>query len=104
MAPIKPNQELLQLDPEIAYPPTRDRPNPENDGSDLLGRHFVETELGVCCITELGPATHKTISTRAERNQHIGPGTEAQIPARARTLHLVLSSAFNVSRIYILRN
>ncbi len=55
MTPIKPSQEFLQLDLDVAYPPTRHRPDPQKDGSDLLGRHFVEPELGVCCITALGP-------------------------------------------------
>jgi hypothetical protein len=48
--PMKPSQDLLQLDLTIAYPPTRDRPNPSDDGYDLLGRHFLEPELGVCCV------------------------------------------------------
>jgi hypothetical protein len=69
MKPKKPSQDLLQLDLDIAYPPTRDRPNPSDNGSDILGRHFLEPELGVCCITGLEPILHKVISTTAERNQ-----------------------------------
>jgi hypothetical protein len=80
---MKPSQDLLQLDPNIAYPPTRDRPNPSDDGSDLLGRHFLEPELGVCHITALGPILHKVISTRAERNQQSLPGSEPTIPTGA---------------------
>jgi hypothetical protein len=83
MMPIKPDQELLRLAPEIAYPPTRDRPNPQDNGADLLGRHFVEPEIGVCCITDLGPIIHKAIDTRADRNQRMRLGTEPPILAGA---------------------
>ena len=83
MTPIKPDQDLLRLAPEIAYPPTRDRPNPQDNGADLLGRHFVEPEIGVCCITDLGPIIHKAIDTRADRNQRIRLGAEPPIPAGA---------------------
>jgi hypothetical protein len=37
---------------EMSYPPTRTRPNPQADGTDLLGRHFFEPDLGVCCVTK----------------------------------------------------
>ncbi len=30
MAPIKPSQEFLQLDLDVAYPPTRHRPDPQS--------------------------------------------------------------------------
>ncbi len=80
---MQPSQDLLQLDPNIAYSPTRDRPNPSDDGSDLLGRHFLEPELGVCYITGLGPILHKVIGTRAERNQQNLPGSEPTIPTGA---------------------
>jgi hypothetical protein len=62
---------------------TRDRPNPSDDGSDLLGRHFLEPELGVCYINGFGPVLHKVISTRAERNQQNLPGSEPTIPTGA---------------------
>jgi hypothetical protein len=80
---MKPSQDLLQLDLTIAYPPTRDRPNPSDDGSDLLGRHFLEPELEVCYITGLGPILHKVISTRAERHQQNLPGSDPTIPTGA---------------------
>jgi hypothetical protein len=80
MVPIKPSQEFLQLDLEVACPPTRNRPNPPKDGSDLLGRHFVEPELGVCCTTALGPIARK----HAEHNQLRTPGDEPQIPTGLR--------------------
>ncbi len=82
MAQIKPSQEFLQIDLDAAYPPTRNRPDPQKDGSDLLGRHFVEPELGVCCITALGPIARKHANTRTERDQLRTPGgAEPPIPA-----------------------
>jgi hypothetical protein len=81
MAPIKPIQEFLQLDLDVAYPPTRHRPDPQKDGSELLGRHFVEPELGVCCTTALGPIARKHAKTRTERDQLRTPGAEPPIPA-----------------------
>jgi hypothetical protein len=83
MAPIKPSQEFLQLDLNVAYPPTRHRPDPQKDGSDLLGRHFVEPELGVCCITALGPIARKHANTDPERNAtssaHLGLNLRSQL-------------------------
>ncbi len=35
MASIKPSQEFLQLDLEVAYLPTRNRPDPQNNGFDI---------------------------------------------------------------------
>ncbi len=52
--------------------------SPEN-GSDLLGRHFVEPEIGVCCITALGPISRKHANTRTERNQLRTPGADPPI-------------------------
>jgi len=63
-----PDDHLLTLqDTTVSYPPTRDRSHPRPDGSDLLGRFFVEPDLGVCCITRLGPITHKQLASRAQR-------------------------------------
>ncbi len=46
------DDNLLTLqDLAISYPPTRDRPHPQPNGADLLGRYFLEPELGVCAIT-----------------------------------------------------
>jgi hypothetical protein len=81
MAPIKPSQEFLQLDLDVAFPPTRHRPDPQKDGSDLLGRYFVEPELGVCCIAALGSIARKHANTITERNQLSAPGAEPPIPA-----------------------
>jgi hypothetical protein len=63
-----PDENLLTLqDLAISYPPTRERPNPRPNGSDLLGRCFFDPELGVCCITRLGPVTQKQMPSRANR-------------------------------------
>ena len=62
----KPDSPLLRSDDSLAYPPSRARPNPRDDGSDLVGRNFVEPELGVCVIIGPGPVTTKHLSTRAQ--------------------------------------
>ncbi len=63
-----PDDNLLTLqDPAISYPPTRERPHPQSNGADLLGRVFVEPELGACCITRLGPVAQKQMSSRAQK-------------------------------------
>jgi hypothetical protein len=62
----KPDCPLLRSDDSLAYPPSRARPNPRDDGSDLVGRNFVEPELGVCVIIGPGPVTTKHLSTRAQ--------------------------------------
>jgi hypothetical protein len=72
---MKPSQEFLQLDLDVAYPP-----DPQKDGSDLLGRHFVEPEIGVGCITALGPIARKHANTRMGRNQLRAPGAETPTP------------------------
>ena len=56
------DENLITLqDDAVSFPPTR--PN----GSDLLDRFFVEPDLGVCCITRLGPTLRKTMPSRAQR-------------------------------------
>ena len=35
-------------------PPCAHRPNPTPDGSDLIGRYFVDPDLGVCKVTAVG--------------------------------------------------
>jgi hypothetical protein len=53
-----------------AYPTSRTRPNPrDDDGTDLIGRVFVEPELGVCVVTAAGPIVDKPLNTRAQRMQ-----------------------------------
>ncbi len=47
-------------DPPISAPPpdpTSDRPSPTLDGSDLIGRSFVDPELGLCRVTGAGQPT-----------------------------------------------
>jgi hypothetical protein len=56
MKPFEPDCHLLTPENNaILYPSTRHRLHPTDDGSDLLGRCFLEPSLGVCCITRLGP-------------------------------------------------
>jgi hypothetical protein len=61
-----PIDTLLKPDPGIAYPPTKERPCPKEDGSDLFGRAFFEPDLGVCLITGQGPIVRRPLLTRAE--------------------------------------
>jgi hypothetical protein len=54
--PMRPDGELLSpANLQVMYPPSRERVNPVPDGSDLLGRFFLEPSSGICCITRLGP-------------------------------------------------
>ncbi len=54
--PFVPDGDLLSPDNNhILYSPSRDRQHPTDNGEDLLGRCFFEPNLGVCCITHLGP-------------------------------------------------
>ncbi len=46
---------------DVSYPPTRERHNPQHNGSDLLGRYFFDPDIGVCCITRLGPVTQNQL-------------------------------------------
>jgi hypothetical protein len=66
---VEPCEPLLDPDPTLAYPPTKARPHPMQDGSDLIGRAFFEPDLGVCLITGLGPVIHNPLSTRARLNR-----------------------------------
>jgi hypothetical protein len=50
----------------LAYPPSKARPNTRDDGTDLIGRHFIEPELGVCVLIGTGPVTHNPLKTRAQ--------------------------------------
>jgi hypothetical protein len=64
------------LDPEahLAYPPSKARPQPRDNGSDLVGRAFLEPELGVCIITGLGPMVHSQMSARARHGRNRSTG------------------------------
>jgi hypothetical protein len=60
------DENLLTLqDQNVSYPPKRDRPHPQPNGSDLPGRFFLEPDLGVCCIMCLGPLMQKKKRSRA---------------------------------------
>ena len=68
------DEPLLQPAVSLAYPPTKSRPDPRDNGSDLVGRAFLEPELGVCIITGLGPVVHNQMSRRArlQRDREAG--------------------------------
>ncbi len=79
LKPLTPSDELLSLgDLNIMYPASKERRFPMANGSDLLGRVFVEPTAGMCCITRLGPIPmddnnkmeetlhYRTIDTQAE--------------------------------------
>jgi hypothetical protein len=60
---------LVQASGNLAYPPTKARPDPRDNGTDLVGRHFIEPELGVCIIIGPGPVIIKKLATRAQIQQ-----------------------------------
>ncbi len=62
---LAPDDALLSADTNLMYPPSKARPFPMDDGSDLIGRAFLEPELGICLLTGQGPVTYKQMSTRA---------------------------------------
>ncbi len=65
---LETDENLLTLqDNAVSFPPTRHRPYPHPNNSDLLGRFFVKPDLGVCCITKLGPVLQKRMPSRAQR-------------------------------------
>ena len=45
---------------------TKDRPDPKNNGADLIGRVFLEPEIGVCQITGIGPVINHRMPSRAQ--------------------------------------
>ncbi len=51
MHEVRPDVDLLGADQTHAYPPTKDRPDPQPSGTDLIGRVFLEPDKGVCQIT-----------------------------------------------------
>ena len=56
-----PDDDLLAPENDhILYPLNKDRPSPQLNGADLLGRCFLEPNAGVCCITHLGPVINNT--------------------------------------------
>jgi hypothetical protein len=66
MHDVRPDTALLEADETHAYPPTKSRPDPQPNGADLIGRVFIEPEIGVCHITGLGPVTHHRMVSRAQ--------------------------------------
>ncbi len=52
-----------------------DRPNPTYDGSDLIGREFLDSDLGVCQV--IGPSEPLFLSPQTgnlEAGSHLSPG------------------------------
>jgi hypothetical protein len=62
----EPDSSLLSMDMAHACPPSRDRPDPQPNGADLVGRAFFEPEIGVCLITGLGPVVRHKMATRVQ--------------------------------------
>jgi hypothetical protein len=65
LADHTPDLTLTAPDPTLAYPPTKTRPHPLADGTDLIGRTFFEPDLGVCLIVGTGPVTQHRMASRA---------------------------------------
>ncbi len=69
----------MQASSTLAYPPTKVRPDPRDNGTDLVGRHFIDPELGVCVIVGPGPVIDKNwqhIQQQKNSNEPaIGPGS-----------------------------
>jgi hypothetical protein len=55
---------LLRLDSDLTYPPSKARPNPRDNGTDLIGRAFLEPDRGVCMVTGAGPVVHNTMASQ----------------------------------------
>ena len=86
MHDTKPDTALLDIDTTHAYPPSKHRPDPQPNGEDLIGRVFVEPDIGVCQIIGLGPVKQHRLATRAQvqRQRHDG------VPAIAAGAHYTL--------------
>jgi hypothetical protein len=69
---LRPDDTLLRTDMATSFPPSKHRPFPRNDGTDLIGRHFIEPELGICIILAAGPVVVKKMNSRAmaHRSKH----------------------------------
>ncbi len=77
MHDVTPDPDLLAVDPTHAYPPSKHRPDSKPNGADLIGRVFVEPEIGVCQITGLGPVTYHCMPSRAQvKSQKVSPHSE----------------------------
>jgi hypothetical protein len=63
---VSPDVSLLESNMSHAYPPTRDHPDPQLNGADLIGRVFMEPDIGVCLITALGRVVRHQLATRAQ--------------------------------------
>jgi hypothetical protein len=70
MHDVRPDTGLLGSDQDHAYPPTKDRPDPKPNGADLIGRAFLEPEIGVCQIIGIGPVLQHHMPSRAQVQRH----------------------------------
>ena len=69
LANLEPDTTLTNPDLALAYPPTKARPHPRNDGTDLIGRTFCDPDLGACLIIGTGPVTHHRMPSRAAQSR-----------------------------------
>ena len=83
---LVPDTTLLTPDVNLAYPPTKARPQPRDNGADLIGRAFFEPELGICLITGLGPVSNKRMSTRARKRSNQSDNVPLIAPGSHNTL------------------
>ena len=84
---VEPNTPLIEPSLTLAYPPSKVRPNPRDDGTDLIGRAFFEPELGVCIISGAGPVVHNQMATRARRRRNRTYNEPLIQPGEHYTLH-----------------
>jgi hypothetical protein len=69
---ILPDAPLLHSDTNLACLPSKARPDPRDNGSDLIGCAFFEPELGVCIISGLVLSSNQNqMSTRARRRRNL---------------------------------
>jgi hypothetical protein len=83
MHDVTPDPDLLTVDPAHAYPPNRHRPDPKTNGADLIGRVFMEPEIGVCQIMGLGPVTYHRMPSRAQAKRQKASPHSGTIPLGA---------------------
>jgi hypothetical protein len=82
LKPLIPSNELLSLgDQDIMYSPSKERRLPVPNGSDLLGRVFVEPTAGVCCITRLGAIPFDSSHNMEETLHYRAIDTQAEFYA-----------------------
>jgi hypothetical protein len=74
---VSPDATLLGTDQTHAYPSTKDRPDLQPSGTNIIGRIFLEPDIGVCQITGVGPVLQYRVPTRAQvQRQRASPHAE----------------------------